>query len=260
MVQKRADYNQTLAILAEKGLKYATVIDLGCADGHFFVHHFLNGLFKDSVPVNIDANPLYEPSLKAIREKLGGHYRIAAAADRGGEIELTTAVHPYWNSIRDTNDLYWARLNGVATGTQTVSAIRLDELAAELDLKPPYLLKLDIQGAEVEALRGAQRILDDTLVVICEADIADFQAINSQLTGAGFNLFDLTGLSYTTDNWLGWFYPVYLNSSLAHMIDASFWRHQDTEQVIGVQIERRQRVLAWLTELLAKMPPKPDSL
>jgi hypothetical protein len=118
------------------------------------------------------------------------------------------------------------------------------------------LLKLDIQGAEVEALKGARRILDDTLVVICEADVADFQAINSQLTGAGFNFFDITGLSYTTDNWLGWFYPVYLNSSLAHMIDASFWRHQDSERVIGVQIERRQRVLEWLTASLAKIGPK----
>ncbi len=65
----------------------------------------------------------------------------------------------------------------------TVAAIRLDDLADELKLEPPYLLKLDIQGAEVDALKGARRILNDTHVVICEADVADFQAINAELTG-----------------------------------------------------------------------------
>ncbi len=64
---RRADYSQTLAFLERKGVKYATVIDLGCADGHFFVQHFLQGPFKDSVPLHIDANSLYEPSLKSIQ-------------------------------------------------------------------------------------------------------------------------------------------------------------------------------------------------
>ena len=250
---RRPDYSQTLTLLANKGVRYSTVIDLGCADGHFFVQHYLQGIFKDSVPVHIDANALYEPSLKSIQTELGGHYRIAAASDQNGTIELTTSVHPYWSSVRGTDDLYWARINKLSDGAQTVPAIRLDDLAAEMSLKPPYLLKLDIQGAEVDALKGARHILNDTHVVICEADLADFQAINAELTGAGFDLFDVTGLSYTADHWLGWFYPVYLNRKLAHLIDPSFWREESSGSVIDVQIKRRKYIVDWLAESLAKI-------
>src|SRR5579872_2923790 len=100
-------FTETLLALAQKGLRYATVFDLGCADGHFFVDHFAQGLFQESVPVNIDANAIYEDSLRAIQETFCGHYRIAAASDTAGEIELTTSVHPYWSSLRPRDDLYW---------------------------------------------------------------------------------------------------------------------------------------------------------
>lgn len=249
----RADYSQTLALLAKKGIKYSTVIDVGCADGHFFVQHYLQGIFRGAVPLNIDANTVYEPSLISIQSKLGGHFRIAAASDQNGDIELTTAVHPYWNSLRSADDLYWARINNLKTGVQTIPAIRIDNLVTELGLKPPYLLKLDIQGAELDAIRGAKAILEDTYVVICEADIADFQATNAALIESGFNLHDVTNLSYTANNWLGWFYPVYLNSKLQHLIEPHFWRHENSQSVIDTQVKRREYILNWLSEWLPKI-------
>jgi FkbM family methyltransferase len=225
MAQDRATFSATLALLARKGVRYATVVDLGCADGHFFVQH--NQLFAGAVPVNIDANALYEPSLKSIQEVLGGHYRIAAISDRPGEVTINLSAHPYWSSLRAGDDPYWRRINGLASGERTVPAIRLDDLALELDLQPPYLLKLDIQGAEVQALRGARDVLTKTHVVICEADLEDFQAINAELVAAGFQLHDLTQLSYANDQSLGWFYPVYVNRSLASVAPAAVWRAAD---------------------------------
>lgn len=251
MAQDRASFTATLALLARKGVKYSTVFDLGCADGHFFVQH--HAFFSDSVPVNIDANGLYESSLKSIQEALGGHYRIAAVSDEAGEVQLNTSIHPYWSSLRGSGDPYWERLNGLTSGTQTVPAIRLDDLAAELELKPPYLLKLDIQGAEVRALRGARTVLEKTHVVICEADLEDFQAINAELMAAGFRLYDLTQLSYAADQTLGWFYPVYLNAGLAHLVPRGFWREADNEAVIKLQIERRKNILARLGEELRRI-------
>ena len=32
-------FTDSLKLLAAKGLRYRTVIDLGCADGHFFLQH-----------------------------------------------------------------------------------------------------------------------------------------------------------------------------------------------------------------------------
>ena len=75
-------FTWTLVGLFQKGVRYATVIDVGCADGHFYVHHHQLGLFPGSAALNIDPNPIYEDSLKAIKEVMGGHYAIAAASDR----------------------------------------------------------------------------------------------------------------------------------------------------------------------------------
>ena len=157
------DFSVALAVLFEKGIRYKTVIDVGCADGHFFLQCL--DFFPDATPVNIDANSLYEPSLKAIQEVVGGHYLIAAVSDESGEVEMTTSVHPYWSSLRPQDDPYWQRINRLHESKIKVPAVTLDSLARKLELAPPFLLKLDVQGAEVQALRGAREVLAETAVV-----------------------------------------------------------------------------------------------
>jgi FkbM family methyltransferase len=246
-------FSETLLSLAQKGLRYATVFDLGCADGHFFVDHFLQGLFQEAVPVNIDANAIYEDSLRHVKETFGGDYRIAAASDIAGEIELTTSIHPYWSSLRSSDDLYWERINRLSSGKQRVPALRIDDLVIELELKPPFLMKLDVQGAERQALRGARKTLAETSVVICEADIADFQDINAELVDAGFDLFDITVMHRLADQNLGWFYPVYLNKRLSHLEPRRFWQETNNENVIRQQVERREQILKRLAQVLPQI-------
>lgn len=246
-------YAASLAILARMGVRYATVIDIGCADAHFFVEHFVLGLFADAIPVNVDANAIYEPSLKEIQDIFGGHYLIAAASDSAGEVTLTIAAHPYWSSLRGPDDPYWDRINRLAEGVERVRAIRLDDVAVELGLKPPYLIKLDIQGAEVQALRGARAVLAETAVVIPEVDVDDFQAINGELAAAGFDLFDLTHLNRIADQSLGWFYPVYLNRKLHHLRERRIWGAELNADMIRAQAERRQEISAWYAEILPKI-------
>ncbi|MHC2415418.1 hypothetical protein ACVJGC_008009 [Bradyrhizobium diazoefficiens] len=102
-----ADFSATLQNLFAKGVRYGAVIDLGCADGHFVLNHLSR--LGGAVPLNIDANRIYENSLKAIKEVLGGHYRICAITDHEGEIEITESVHPYWSSVRPAGDLSTGR-------------------------------------------------------------------------------------------------------------------------------------------------------
>ena len=185
-------FTTTLASLFNKGLRYATIIDIGCADGNFFVDHYDIGMFPNAKPLNIDANNLYEDSLRAIKDVLGGEYMIAAISDAPGEIEFTNSVHPYWASIRPPDDPYWKRLNGLHAGTTKVQAMTLDSVVQSLKLSGPFLLKMDIQGAEAKAIAGARETLQQTDAVIVEADIADFQEINSALISADFSLYDMT--------------------------------------------------------------------
>jgi FkbM family methyltransferase len=239
--------------LFKKGVRYSTVIDVGCADGSFFIDLFANGFLPGTAPLNIDANRLYETSLRAIRDVVGGHYRICAVTDRIGEIEVVESVHPYWSSIVPESDPYWARVNSLIKSKVKVPATTLDALAGELALKPPFLLKLDVQGAERSALAGARNVLADTHAVIIEADIDDFQGINELLVDAGFVLYDLTGLSRLHDATLGWFHPVYVSEKLDHVRPRAFWDRKDNEAIIRLQVERRQLILKSNAEKLNRL-------
>ena len=101
----------TLRLLRDKGVRFGTAIDIGSADGTYFLHMHRLGLLPDAVIFNVDPNPLYEPSLERIREVLGGGYSICALSDRIGTTELTLAAHPYWSSLRSAEDAYWRRVN-----------------------------------------------------------------------------------------------------------------------------------------------------
>jgi FkbM family methyltransferase len=132
-------------------------------------------------------------------EQPQGDFRITAITDSVGEIELTESVHPYWSSIRPPGDSYWSRVNELIGTTVKVPATTLDALVKELALKPPFLLKLDVQGAEQSALAGAPSVLADTHTIIREADIDDFSDIHKVLTAAGFDLYDITHLERVAD-------------------------------------------------------------
>jgi FkbM family methyltransferase len=241
-------FGATIQRLFKKGVHYSTMIDVGCADGHFYLN--LMKLFPGAVPLNIDANRLYEDSLKAIKDVVGGNYRISAITDYVGEIEITESVHPYWSSIRPEGDPYWSKLNDLIKTKVKVPATTLDTLAKELALKPPFLLKLDVQGAEKAAFAGARDVLKNTNVVICEADIDDFHDINKILVDAGFGLYDITELSRIQDGTLGWFYPVYINRALDFVRPKAFWDTKLNDAAIGMQVERRKVIIKSNAEIL----------
>jgi len=126
-------------------------------------------------------------------------------------------------------------------------------LAIELALKAPFLLKLDIQGAEIVALSGASEVLSKTNVVICEADMTDFFGINSIMERSGFALYDLTALSRLEDGTLGWFYPVYVSTKLQHCLPKAFWSESQNSVVIQAQSERRASILKWNSAMLQEI-------
>jgi FkbM family methyltransferase len=242
-----------LATLFQKGVRYSTVFDLGCADGNFFLVGFSMGLFPGASCVNVDANPIYEQSLKSIKEVMGGEYVIAAVTDHVGEVELNTSAHHYWASLLPDHDPYWTRLHDLRGEKVKVPAVTLDTLAEQFGLKPPFLIKLDLQGSELAALRGGRKVLSQTDVIVCETATDEFSSINAFLDEAGFNLFDLTSLDRFADNTLGWFYPVYLNRRLEFIKQFLPWDRSQNDHVVRLQVDRRKDILAYNAAMLAKV-------
>jgi SEC-C motif len=110
-----------------------------------------------------------------------------------------------------------------------------------------------VQGAEEEALRDAHDLLKDAHVVICKADIEDFQNLNRLLDQAGFVLYDVTELNRVGDGTLGWFHPVYVNRALDFVRPKEFWEEKYNAGVIFAQVERRKAILESNAQILARL-------
>lgn len=242
-----------LAFLIRKGLRFGSFIDIGSADGYFGLAFWRAGLFSDMAIVNIDANPLYEPTLRKIRDAIGSDYRICAVDERSGTLELHTSAHPYWASAAPADDPYWKTINGQIGTTTTVPCRTLDSIVEELALKPPYAIKLDIQGLEARALRSGTRTLANTAAVVCEVIIHNFREINAVMEKAGFDLFDLSDIHRTPEQTLGWFYATYLNRNYASPSVESYWADDANATLVEQQQRRRQDLLAKIDSLVAKI-------
>jgi len=93
----------------------------------------------------------------------------------------------------------------------TVSMITIDEIIKEKQLVGPYLIKVDVQGAELDVLEGAQHVLLETEVVVLEVSLFEFMKgspqfydVVSYMKNRGFVAYDLIlGWNRPLDNALG---------------------------------------------------------
>lgn len=180
------------------GFKPAAVVDVGAAYGSFA---------SQCVPVFPKARflliePLveYQPFLKELTESMPTAQCIMAAATaHQGEIVLN--VHPdlvgssLFREVEKDTDV-----NGLP---RTVRAITIDGLLEETGAKGPFLLKVDVQGAELEVLRGAEKMLADTEYILLEVSLfrffqdgPDFNDVVLYMKSHGFVAYDISGLQY----------------------------------------------------------------
>ncbi|MEC7760472.1 MAG: FkbM family methyltransferase [Pseudomonadota bacterium] len=120
--------------------------------------------------------------------------RAASDSDGTAQIALSTTS--------DAQTITHARLNDADAPGQTlreITTVRLSTLVADLNLMGPFLLKIDVDGAEEMILRGAGPMLKQCSGVIMEAHIESFFQRCQYLIDAGLTLFDIIDLCYYDD-------------------------------------------------------------
>lgn len=138
-------------------------------------------------------------------------HRFAVAAEEG-----TSTFHV--NQNFDTNSLLPSRKSGMSSDKQVetiertkVKTISLDDFVKQAQIREIDILKMDIQGGELQALRGAERLLEkkrikliylETWFVRQYVGSPLFHDIAAHLSGHGYTLQDL-------------YNPIYSNGSLA---------------------------------------------
>jgi FkbM family methyltransferase len=239
-----------VAELMRRGLQIATAIDVGCGDGDFLLFLKAAGIIGEATCFNVEANPLYEESLRAIEAATGAGYHIGPLAAKAGPVTLTRGAHPYWNSLRARKDHYWKGTGIAPQGSRKATARTLDSLVRERKLAGPFLLKLDVQAGEFAVLKGARETLKNTALLVVEMHRQDFRAVDRHLEKAGFELFDVAEIGRNAAGNLAWLYGIYLEQSRIARFAAPLWAPEEAAQIVARQEQRRATMLARNASLL----------
>jgi len=86
-----------------------------------------------------------------------------AVSDVSGEGELLLAAEPTWAKLDFTGS------HSSTHGRLKVNLVRIDDLIEQKVVEPPALVKIDVEGAEVEVLRGmAGTVAAFSPLILCE--------------------------------------------------------------------------------------------
>ena len=140
----------------------------------------------------------HEGSYKKLQKKhTSKHVKIFpfAVTDRDGPVTLYSGI----DGAQTQSSLMPLENLGIDARPQSVEGVRLDSIAAKLDVPPADFLKLDAEGSEDKILQGGTKmLLENVLGIRIEVSFwkhgsngASFSEIDRFLTEHGFILFDL---------------------------------------------------------------------
>lgn len=176
--------------LRRVGFRPNTIIDVGVAFGT----PELYSVFPEPTYLLVEPIAEFEPALKTLLAKqIHGSYVIAAAGAKPGTVSLT---------VRGAGSSHYREVDRSDSDVQIreVLMTTLDELCKQRALSGPYLVKIDVQGGELEVLAGAQAILPETDAAVVEVSllqllegIPNFTRVVQQMNDYGFVTYDLFG-------------------------------------------------------------------
>ena len=109
-----------------------------------------------------------------------------AASDREGTASLVVTGHPGGATLSA------ADAGDDAVGSVEVRTVRLDDLVAAGAIRPPDVVKIDVEGVELEVVDGLRRTLaEHRPVLVCELDAATKDRVDEKVRAATKRLGEL---------------------------------------------------------------------
>jgi FkbM family methyltransferase len=206
------------------GFSPETIIDVGAFVGDWST--CARRVYPHARCIMIDANEDNRAQLaEAVQRIRNAEYEIALLGpeDRG------VVFH-----VQSTGSSVLPELTPFERTERRVRMTRLDDLLSGREMPGPVLLKLDVQGFELEVLRGASRTLADSEVVILETSLLPYNEgapLFSDVIGfmerAGFLAYDFCGQARReSDNTLFQTDVVFTKAASNLRAPRPFWLHE----------------------------------
>jgi FkbM family methyltransferase len=190
----RASMGGALHQLSTLGFRPRTVIDVGVATKTEELYQ----AFQDADILLVEPLAEFEPFLRDICRSYKAQYVLAAAGENPGSAIIN--VHPDKFGSSLLKEFEGPGVDGVP---REIPVVTIDQLCASRNLAGPFLMKVDVQGAELQVLAGATRTLQQTQVVILEVTLFGTLLGGPQLSETvarmkqyGFAVYDIFGFNY----------------------------------------------------------------
>jgi len=198
------------------------IIDAGASNGRIS-KKFLK-IFPEACVHAFEPNPLYENTLNQFSREDGRFFpHYCALSDHKGFEDFCITESPGNTSFfKPAKRLKEIDPEGSSVkNIKKVEVIPLDEWLKENGNHSIQIIKLDIQGAELLALRGAQNALNNSVLAIYTEILfnplydggALYSEIDLYLRNQGFVLYDIFKPKYNSSGLLMWGNAIFLNSN-----------------------------------------------
>ena len=186
------DMDASLKNMRQNGFRPGSVIDVGAYQGLWA--EAARRIYPDVPILMIEANRDKESVLASMTKKLGGmaDYRIALLG-----ADCTSSV-PYY--VMGTGSSVLPETTAMPRSVIDLDMTTLDEITSDQMLPTPYFIKLDVQGYELEVLRGAERLLKSTEVLMLEVALMEYNQgaplladVVAFMQSRGFVAYDIAG-------------------------------------------------------------------
>ena len=194
---RRATLRASMKLAADLGLRPRTVVDVGAARGDW--SREVARIWPDASFLLVE--PLVEneaPLVRLCTELHDAQYVIAAVSAFRGAKAMNVHLDLDGSSFFMETE---QNVNGVPRWVETIT---VDDLVVAARCSGPFLLKADVQGAELLVLQGARTALRSTEMVVLEVvlprifsdESAQFRDVVELMHDAGFVAWDLIDLDY----------------------------------------------------------------
>lgn len=205
------------------GFTPRVVIDVGAWSGAWTAR--VHQIFPSAEFLMVEANPDKQQTLEAVAARLGPTVKLRMALVGS---EPRAAVTFY---AMETGSSVLPETSGFERTVLSLPMSTLDEVCSASNLQGPILLKADVQGYELEVLRGGPRALSLVEVVLLEVSLLEYNAgaplmvdVVSSLNSAGFVPYDVCGqLRRESDGALGQLDIIFVRRDSPLRAKKPFW-------------------------------------